>query len=109
MLWAWGHDARTPSDNRIDRDRHSGRSQDAVSLMGQRGPAPKPIEIRKQDGTYKASKHGQSIVVAGKALDLEAPAHLPDAFIAVWDELVPTLTQAGLVDRVDALALEALV
>jgi P27 family predicted phage terminase small subunit len=77
--------------------------------MGARGPKPKPAEVRKREGTYKPSEHGEVVVIGGRPDDLPAPARLTEHEAAVWSEVVPPLLAVGLLDRVDTFALEALV
>lgn len=77
--------------------------------MGARGPKPKPAELRKLEGTYKPSEHGESVVIGGRPDALPAPDRLTEHEAAVWDEVVPPLLAVGLLDRVDTFALEALV
>jgi P27 family predicted phage terminase small subunit len=78
-------------------------------LMGARGPKPKPAEVRKKEGTYKPSEHGEVVVIGGRPDSLPAPAHLTEHEVALWDEVVPPLLKVGLLDAVDAFAIEALV
>jgi P27 family predicted phage terminase small subunit len=60
------------------------------------------------EGTYKPSEHGEVIVLGGRPTDMPAPANLTEHEAAVWDEVVPPLLAVGLLDRVDAVALEAI-
>lgn len=76
--------------------------------MGARGPKPKPAELRKREGTYKPSDHGEVVVLGGKPTTLPAPSNLTENEATVWDEIVPPLLEVGLLDRVDVPALEAI-
>ncbi len=77
--------------------------------MGARGPKPKPAEVRKREGTYKPSEHGEVVVIGGRPDELPAPAHLTANEARVWAEVVPSMMEVGMLDRVDGPALEALV
>jgi len=76
--------------------------------MGARGPKPKPAEIRKREGTYRKSDHGEVVVIGGKPATLEPSSNLTPRERAAWDEIVPAMTSSGLIDRVDVPALEAI-
>lgn len=76
--------------------------------MGARGPKPKPAEVRKREGTYRKSSHGEVVVLAGKPAGLAAPEHLPERVREAWDQIVPPLVDVGLLDRADAPAVEAM-
>lgn len=76
--------------------------------MGARGPKPKPAEVRKREGTYRKSEHGEVVVLGGKPTALDAPAHVTERVRQAWGEIVPHLLAVGLLDRADVPALEAL-
>ena len=76
--------------------------------MGARGPKPKPAEIRKREGTYRKSSHGEVVVIGGKPATLEPSSTLTPREREAWDEIVPAMTSSGLIDRVDIPALEAI-
>jgi len=77
-------------------------------VVGARGPKPKPAEIRKREGTYRKSEHGEVVVIGGKPATLEPTSTLTDREREAWDEIVPPMLAVGLVDRVDVPALEAI-
>lgn len=76
--------------------------------MGARGPKPKPAEVRKREGTYSKTAHGEVVVLGGKPATLDAPDHVTDRVRDVWAEIVPPLLAVGLLDRADVPAIEAM-
>lgn len=79
--------------------------------MGRRGPPSLPAELHERRGTLRADRHGSgTFTIGGKTLEAPAaPAHLSDPERRTWDDLVPVLHGAGILDLVDELALEGLV
>lgn len=73
-----------------------------------RGRKPKPNEIKKRDGTYRADRHGDAPPLPAAPQLVEPPAELEDEAKEFWREAVPTLHEAGLLSRVDKPALEML-
>lgn len=103
--------------------------------MGRAGPKPKPAELARADGTYRADRHGEVVVLGGRLelVDLECPESLvaldrtlaagllvhhgpggevldvarpaPSAALA-WDDVAGPLAGADLVQRNDLPALE---
>ena len=73
--------------------------------MGDRGPAPKPTEIKKQQGTWRADRETPDEVrPAGTA---QCPVWLePEAQIE-WQRLAPELERLGLLTSVDQAAFAA--
>lgn len=78
--------------------------------MGARGPAPLPASLHAQRGTFRPDRHGAGgeLVLGGKPAEApEAPDHLSELEAECWRELVPILHAGGVLDLVDAWALEA--
>ena len=74
--------------------------------MGVTGPKPKPAEVRRREGTLRKDRHGDVVVLGGRPSTVEAPAHLTDSAKAAWQEQVPLLIGAGILDLCDTAALE---
>lgn len=77
--------------------------------MGVKGPAPKPIAVRKREGTYNKAQHGEPVVIGGHLADLEPSDRLTPAGQKAWRELVPLMSASGLLDRADIGAVEMMV
>ena len=74
-------------------------------------PPRKPTEQHKRDGTYRADRHGDVVLVGGRPLPEELadpPDDLPEEGKAHWRQVVPQLVGAGLADRVDVPALKVM-
>jgi len=72
-----------------------------------RGRPPKPTEIRELEGNPGKRPLPEPVRIQGKAA-LEKPRGMPKAAQEAWDLIVPSLLEVGVVDGVDALALEAM-
>ena len=72
-----------------------------------RGRKPKPVEQRIREGNPGKRPLPEPIKLRG-ASALEKPDDLPARAAGLWDELVPVLEQAGLLNRIDEAALTAL-
>lgn len=73
--------------------------------MGERGPAPKPQESHKRDGTFVPSRHGSG------RLPIEIPPMPPDLSPIAqgfWNTVTTQLKWAGIVTEVDGSALRLL-
>jgi P27 family predicted phage terminase small subunit len=71
-----------------------------------RGRKPVPLELQRARGNPGHRELPQGVQIAGKS-PLDIPALTPEAE-DVWNELVPQLEAANLLDRADSLTLEAL-
>lgn len=74
--------------------------------MGRRGPKPLPAALRDDASTYQPPE-----VVVGEVVhagDLPAPEHLADGAGDAWRSIVAALAGSGMLQAVDAIALEAL-
>jgi P27 family predicted phage terminase small subunit len=71
-----------------------------------RGRKPKPVEQRQREGKlgHRSLPAPVELVAAG----FEKPEDLPVAASLLWDELVPILVAANVLNRVDRAALTAL-
>ena len=68
--------------------------------MGQRGPAPKPTQIKVLQGTFRPDRsHGE--VFPDVSSDLSPPDHLSEPAHEKWLELAPVLTRNGLLSECD--------
>jgi P27 family predicted phage terminase small subunit len=72
-----------------------------------KGRKPEPVEQRRLEWNPARRPLPEPVLVAGRR-PLEPPAGLPAEALDVWDAVVPTLDRIGLLDGVDALALEGL-
>jgi P27 family predicted phage terminase small subunit len=73
------------------------------------GPPPKPIEQRLREGNPAKRPLPEPVLIGGRPDEsLEPPDDLPPDGRLAWNEVVPTLAEAGVLDRVDRLALEAM-
>ena len=75
------------------------------------GTKPKPVEQRMREGTHRADRHPEAIVVAGRPVPAELatpPAHLPPDAKEFWKDAIVKLAEAGIVDFVDIPAFEML-
>jgi P27 family predicted phage terminase small subunit len=74
-----------------------------------RGPKPTPIELRKQDGSYRPDRHGTPNNLGNVPDDfMEPPDSLDETAKQMWRQAVPTLQRVGLLSVVDTAALEML-
>lgn len=78
-----------------------------------RGRKPKPVEIRKRDGSFRPDRNPAPVVVDQGSLNdtagiLEPPDSLDETAKEFWRQAVPTLMQVGLLSSVDQAALEML-
>jgi P27 family predicted phage terminase small subunit len=70
-----------------------------------RGRKKKPIEQAKREDNPGKRALPEPLRIGGPAM-IEAPADLPSEGRALWEEIVPRLYQAGLLDAVDGAALK---
>ncbi len=73
--------------------------------MGRRGPAPKPIETHKRQGTYRPERHGRLVLPVELP---DAPADLHPTAAAAWNIIGGHVKTAGVIARVDLYALRLL-
>ena len=73
-----------------------------------RGRKPKPVELQKALGNPGKRALPEPVLLAGRTTELLAPLRLPEEAQDVWNELVPVLASVGMLDGVDAVALEGL-
>lgn len=75
--------------------------------MGQRGPAPKPSQLKHLYGTYRADRAPANEAFPDAPLFLDAPEYLTGGAADKWAELAPMLSRNGLLTEadLDALAL----
>jgi P27 family predicted phage terminase small subunit len=71
-----------------------------------RGPKPKPIEQRRREGN--PSNRKLPTEVALRETGIAKPADLPAAASKLWDDVVPVLEEARVLNRIDTAALTAL-
>ena len=68
--------------------------------MGQRGPAPKPTQIKVLQGTYRRDR-ARGEVFPDASEDLTAPDWLSEPARDKWSELAPILGTQGLLTECD--------
>jgi P27 family predicted phage terminase small subunit len=71
-----------------------------------RGRKPTPIEQRVRQGNPQRRPLPAPVVVGERVDQLEPPADLPEEAREAWREVVPKLSESGLLQGVDRLALE---
>jgi P27 family predicted phage terminase small subunit len=80
--------------------------------MALSGRKPKPVEQRVREGNPQRSPLPEPMLVAGRPQDsdpmLEPPEDMPADGKEAWNQVVPTLHEVGLLDRVDRLMLQAM-
>ena len=69
--------------------------------MGQRGPAPKPTQLKVLQGTYRPDRANAGEVFPDAPCSLDAPPLLEGAAEAKWNELAPMLSRNGLLTECD--------
>jgi P27 family predicted phage terminase small subunit len=72
-----------------------------------RGRKPTPIEVRQAEGNPGHRPLPAPVVIGGKR-GLEPPKGMPSEAKKAWESIVPTLEAVGVIDTVDAMALEAM-
>ena len=75
------------------------------------GPPPKPVEQRIREGTHRADRYPEPIVVAGRPVPAELakpPDHLPPDAREFWSDTISKLAEVGIVDFIDVPAFEML-
>lgn len=72
-----------------------------------RGAKPKPIEQKIREGNL--GKRALPEPVKLRERGPRKPANLPEAASEMWDEIVPILKEAQVLNQIDRAALEALV
>lgn len=72
-----------------------------------KGRPPKPTETKKAQGNRGKRKLPENVLVAGRELP-DPPEHMRPGAREVWADVVPMLADAGVLDKVDGLALEVL-
>jgi P27 family predicted phage terminase small subunit len=68
--------------------------------VGQRGPAPKPTQIKVLEGTYRPDRTRGEVYPEAPD-DLTPPDWLPEPARDKWSELAPTLSSQGLLTECD--------
>ena len=76
--------------------------------MGQRGPAPKPAEIKQRLGTFRPDRD-KRVAIGPPVETIPPPAHLTFNQEVIWEEQVAFLAEAGVLRQVDRFAIEAMV
>jgi P27 family predicted phage terminase small subunit len=76
------------------------------------GNMPRPVEQRRREGDISHRPLPEPMLVGGRPNDddamLQCPEHLPKDGRDAWNDIVPTLQEVGLLDRVDRLSLAAM-
>lgn len=73
------------------------------------GRKPKPVEVRRREGNPGKRALPEPVTVAGRPVRVpEPPESLPRDAREAWERIVPALADVGLLDEIDALALEAM-
>lgn len=73
------------------------------------GRKPKPVEQRRKEGNPGKRPMPEPVVVGGRPSTLpDPPAHMPEDAKEAWRKIVPTLSNIGILDNVDEMALEAM-
>lgn len=75
--------------------------------MAPRGRKPKPVEQRRREGNLNKDRLPEPISIGGPQPPT-APDDLPPEAQQLWDEVVDRLHVAGVIDKVDGAALQAL-
>lgn len=80
------------------------------SVVGRRGPAPEPREVREAKGNPSRRPLPAAVLVGERVASVvpAAPAGLGERAAAVWDELAGMVTEAQMLTASDLAALEAL-
>lgn len=73
-----------------------------------RGRKPKPVEQRRRAGNPGKRPLPEPVVIGGRTQSLDPPEPFPEAARVLWDELVPILSEVGVLSPVDRPALIAL-
>lgn len=78
--------------------------------MGQRGPAPMPIELKQRlgDPGHRLPKGAKSAEVGESITPVEPPADIPPEGQAMWMEVLPVLSHYGGLRTVDLPALKSM-
>lgn len=76
--------------------------------MGQRGPKPLPVEVKQQRGTYRPDRE-QRVVLGERVERIDPPGWMTTDQKEIWQWKVSILTEARLLQAVDAPAVEAMV
>jgi hypothetical protein len=76
-----------------------------------KGRPPKPVEQKRREGNPGKRKLPEPVLVEGRPQpgSLEPPKGLAPEAREAWERIVPTLEAVGILDGVDAMALEAMV
>lgn len=72
-----------------------------------KGRKPKPVEQRRHEGNPGKRPLPQPVLIEGRAIPTP-PDGAGDRYLAVWNRIVPKLWEVGLLDGIDALALDAI-
>jgi P27 family predicted phage terminase small subunit len=72
-----------------------------------KGRPPKPIEQKIREGNAGKRKL-PAVLHLGDGSPIEKPDDLPPHAAALWDDLVPILTQANVLNQIDVAALRAM-
>ena len=76
--------------------------------MGKRGPKPKPIETKVQEGNHHMTKNIQNRMAKSVGGEPLKPSNISPEASAIWDEVMPVLTEMRVVDKGNGLALALL-
>ena len=68
--------------------------------MGQRGPAPKPTQLKVLQGTYRPDR-ARGEILPDTPQDILPPEHLSEPAREKWLELAPMLERNGLLTECD--------
>ena len=71
-----------------------------------RGRKPKPVELHRLTGSYRADRHGGRMARQPGEIP-DKPAWLPPEASAEWDRIAPTLAPLGLLTPLDRAAFVA--
>lgn len=74
--------------------------------MGRRGPAPEPTALLKLKGSKRVTRAREETEAAGPAGIPRKPAWLDRVAKTCWDQLVPLLSEMGVLTLIDVKALE---
>ena len=72
-----------------------------------RGRKPKPVEQRRAEGNPGKRPLPAPVLIEGRSYPTP-PDGAGDRYLAVWNRIVPKLWEVGLLDGIDALALDAI-
>lgn len=71
-----------------------------------KGRPAKPTEQHQREGTWRPDRHALPVVLAARGVP-DKPEHLSEEAAGIWDLLIADLAESGVLDKTDALAVEA--